>query len=81
MTPASLTAWRTRLRLNKSEAATALGIARSTLDRYLDGSVKIPPPIALACVAVEHLGADLLPHPAPNAPAPAVSPLKTKRKI
>jgi transcriptional regulator with XRE-family HTH domain len=63
MTPTALTAWMTRLRLNKSEAAASIGIARSTLDRYLDGSVKVPPSIALACAAVEHLGPDLLPNP------------------
>jgi hypothetical protein len=44
----------TRLRLNKSEAAASLGIARSTLDRYIDGSVKIPLYIALAAAAVAH---------------------------
>ncbi len=54
MTPASLTAWMTRLGLNKSEAASTLGIARSTLDRYLDGSVRIPRYIALAAAAVAH---------------------------
>jgi transcriptional regulator with XRE-family HTH domain len=54
MTPASLTAWMTRLKLNKSEAASALGLARSTLDRYLAGSVAIPPYIGLACAAVAH---------------------------
>jgi len=42
----------TRLGLNKVEAASALGIARSTLDRYLAGSVAIPKSIALACAAV-----------------------------
>jgi len=54
MTPASLTAWMDRLHLNKVEASAALGIARSTLDRYLDGSVRIPHSIALACAAVAH---------------------------
>lgn len=52
MTPQSLTAWMALLGFNKSEAASALGIARSTLDRYLTGSVKIPKSIALACVTV-----------------------------
>jgi transcriptional regulator with XRE-family HTH domain len=54
MTPASLTAWMARLRLNKSEAASALGIARSTLDRYLSGETAIPPVVALACAAIAH---------------------------
>jgi hypothetical protein len=54
MTPASFAAWMNRLKLNKSEAAASLGIARSTLDRYLAGSVPIPHSIALACAAVAH---------------------------
>ncbi len=52
MTPASLTAWMTRQNLNKVEACASLGIARTTLDRYLAGSVVIPRYIALACAAV-----------------------------
>jgi transcriptional regulator with XRE-family HTH domain len=43
-----------RLRLNKSETASALGIARSTLDRYLSGETAIPPVVALACAAIAH---------------------------
>lgn len=54
MTPASLTAWMARLHLNKVQACKELGIARTTLDRYLDGSTAIPLYIALACAAVAH---------------------------
>ncbi len=53
MTPATLTAWMNRLGLNKAQAASALGIARSTLDRYLSGSKPIPKLVELACSALE----------------------------
>ena len=53
MTPATLTAWMNRLGLNKAQAAASLGIARSTLDRYLSGSKPIPKLVELACRAVE----------------------------
>ncbi len=54
MKPESLQAWMDRLHFNKVQASAALGIARSTLDRYLDGSVTIPKSIALACAAIAH---------------------------
>jgi transcriptional regulator with XRE-family HTH domain len=52
LTPQTLSAWMTRLDYNKSEAAEALGIARSTLDRYLSGKTAIPKVVELACSAV-----------------------------
>jgi transcriptional regulator with XRE-family HTH domain len=52
MTPSTLSAWMTRLGYNKVEAAEALGIARTTLDRYLSGRTAIPRYIALACAAI-----------------------------
>lgn len=53
MTPANLTAWMTRLGLNKAQAASSLGIARTTLNRYLDGDSPIPRLVELACEALE----------------------------
>lgn len=53
MTPADLTAWMSRLGLSKSGAAERLGIARSTLDRYLSGRMPIPRLVALACSALD----------------------------
>ncbi len=52
MTPQSMEAWMERLHFTKSKASLELGIARSTLDRYLDGSVSIPHYVALACAAL-----------------------------
>jgi len=53
MTPNQLTAWMYRLRLNKAGASSALGLARSTLDRYLSGETAIPKYIDLACRYLE----------------------------
>ena len=53
MTAADLTTWMTAHRYNKSQLADALGIARSTLDRYLDGSVDVPKVVRLALKALE----------------------------
>lgn len=54
MTPATLAAWQARLSLNKVQAASMLGIARNTLDGYLNGSQPIPKYIGLACAAIAH---------------------------
>lgn len=53
MTPKTLTEWRNRLGLNRSEAAKALGMSRTTYERYETGKAsKIPLYIALACKAI-----------------------------
>ena len=52
MTPATLTEWMARLGYNKSGAADALGIARNTLDGYLQGKQPVPKTVALACAAL-----------------------------
>lgn len=52
MSPRDLEKWMRGLGLNQTGAAASLGIARSTLDRYLDGSSEIPLAVALACQAV-----------------------------
>ncbi len=53
MTPTDLAAWMNRLGLNKAQAAASLGIARTTLDRYLSGDKPIPRAVELACSALE----------------------------
>lgn len=52
MKPASLAAWMRRLDLNKVQASEKLGVARTTLDRYLSGETEIPRYVALACAAL-----------------------------
>ena len=52
MTPTDITAWMNRLGINKSQAAASLGIARTTLDRYLSGDKPIPRVVELACIAI-----------------------------
>lgn len=54
MTPKSLTAWRDRLGLNKSQAAKALGLSRNGLEAYEKGRTRIPHYIALACAALAY---------------------------
>ena len=54
MTPASFADWRSRLGLNKSKAALALGCSRNVVIGYEDGSRKIPRYIALACAALAY---------------------------
>jgi hypothetical protein len=40
---------------DKQTAAARLGIARTTLNRYLDGEQPIPKLVELACYALERL--------------------------
>jgi DNA-binding XRE family transcriptional regulator len=54
MTPATLFSWRTRLGLNKTEAAKALGLSRNGYDYYETGRYRIPLHVALACAAIAH---------------------------
>lgn len=53
MTPSTLHDWMMRLGLNKAGAASQLGIARTTLGRYLAGTYPIPLVVELACEALE----------------------------
>ena len=53
MTAQSLTAWRERLGLNRSEAARALGLSRNSIQHYEEGRA-IPLYVALACAALAH---------------------------
>lgn len=54
MTPTSLAGWAERMHFNKVQAASSLGIARTTLDRYLSGDKRIPKVVALACAALSY---------------------------
>lgn len=51
MTAQEFIEWRTRLGLNRTQAAEALGLGRNQPQRYEDGQ-PIPLYIALACAAV-----------------------------
>lgn len=53
MTPEQLKAWMTRNNLSKAEVFRLTGIARTTLDRYLNGTTPIPKVVHLACAAIE----------------------------
>ncbi len=52
MTPASLTAWRARLKWTKLRAAKELGISRQSYADYEAGLRPIPHVVALACAAI-----------------------------
>jgi len=54
MSAASLTSWRERLGLNKSEAALRLGLSRNAYSAYEAGERRIPLYIALACAALAY---------------------------
>lgn len=53
MSPSDLATWMQCLGLKKAGASAALGIARTTLNRYLSGSEPIPRLVSLACEALE----------------------------
>lgn len=52
MTPTQLQSWMKSLDLNKVRASKELGIARRTLDTYLNGKYPIPLTVSLACEAL-----------------------------
>ncbi len=52
MTAASLSAWRVRLELSKSEAARQLGLSRNGYAALEAGRRPIPLYVALACAAL-----------------------------
>jgi DNA-binding XRE family transcriptional regulator len=60
MTPASLTAWRARLKWTKVRAAKELGISRQSYADYEAGLRPIPRVVAIACAA---LALGIIPHP------------------
>ena len=47
--------WMDKLLWDKQTAAARLGIARTTLNRYLDGEQPIPRVVELACYALSEL--------------------------
>jgi DNA-binding XRE family transcriptional regulator len=49
----SITRWRARLGMNKSEAARALGMSRQTLEAYERAYMEPPQYVLLACAALE----------------------------
>ena len=55
MTPTELRNWMDGLLWDKQTAAARLGIARTTLNRYLDGEQPIPRVVELACSALANM--------------------------
>ena len=49
MTPKELKDWMLKHNFSKAKAARNVGVARTTLDRYLAGAVPIPKLFELAC--------------------------------
>jgi plasmid maintenance system antidote protein VapI len=54
MKASDLTAWIASRGLSHRGAAKALDVSGNRLYRFLDGSVRIPEHIALACAAISH---------------------------
>lgn len=61
MTSDQFKAWRLHLKLSKKRAAAALGLSQSAVDHYErgyrrdgSGTVTIPKPVALACMALQN---------------------------
>lgn len=54
MTPATFTAWRERLGLNKTELAVKFGVSRNVVIKWEDGRSEIPDAIAYACAAIAY---------------------------
>lgn len=54
MTPDDLKAWMKRNDLSKADVFRLTGIARTTLDRYLAGTYRIPKVVRLACAAIDN---------------------------
>lgn len=53
MTADQLKTWMTRNNLSKDEVHRITDIEPATLDRYLDGSRRIPKVVHLACIAFD----------------------------
>lgn len=58
MTPDGFRAWRAHMQWTQAQAGEALGLAKSTIEKYESGANEVPKTVRLACLALVTIAAD-----------------------